>query len=368
MKIQLLPQDLVREINVCQRAISSRTTMPILECIRFEAKGKECILRSSDLELSIETRLRCQVLEEGVTVIPASVVGNIFRKLSSEIAVLEANEGKVTIDCARSHFELQVPQAEEFPAFPELETQEELVLPNDMVRHAVTETEFASSLDDSKIALTGIYFEKKADHVRFVALDGYRLAVRKIPLEKSGEGSELSVIIPKRALSEWTRIIDDEETRIRTVPGHISFESGSIRMYSRLIDKQYIDYEEIISTEFSTTVTLSRKEFQDALERASVMTREERANLVKLDFREGELLIQSNSETGNVRELVSIDRQGPDLKIAFNAKYLLDGVKALDCEKLLLYLNGMLNPMVMRPREDEESYLYLVLPVRVARE
>lgn len=364
-----MPQDLVKHISIAQRAISNRTTMNILECIHFEARGDELILSATDLEISIETRVKCQVIEEGETVISASIIGNIFRKLPSEEASLSKTDNVLDIDCADSHFHLQVTESEEFPALPQVDTSSETVLYNDVLRNAIQETEFATSLDESKLALTGIYFERKADEIRFVALDGYRLAVRRVPLGNDQAEMDYSVIIPKRAMTEVSRIFTSEgETKIRLVPGHISFENETTKLFSRLIDKKYLDYEQIVSSEKKTSVYISRKDLQNALERASLLAKEERANLIKLTFEDSRLQIESNSEIGHVNEQVDIEKEGDDVKIAFNAKYLLEGIRALDVDRIHLYLNGTLNPMVIRPEEDEESYLYLVLPVRVGRE
>ncbi|MDY3051913.1 MAG: DNA polymerase III subunit beta [Ndongobacter sp.] len=369
MKIQIMPQDMVRQISIAQRAISSRTTMPILECIRFEATGEQLILTATDLELSVETKIPCQIEEEGIVVIPATLIGNIFRKLPPSPATVRTQGDTVYIDCLDSHFQLQVSNASDFPGLPEVNASQSTRLYNDVFRRAIRETEFATSLDESKIALTGIYFQRKEREVCLVALDGYRLAVRSIPLPDNAEAFTQEAIVPRRAMNEWTKVLPEEgETEIRMVPGHIVMESGSMKLFSRLIEKKYIRYEDIISSDYQTLITVERHAFQSSLERASLLAKEERANLIKLSFQGKDLRIESNSEIGNVNERLIVEKEGEDLKIAFNAKYLLDGIRALDCESLTLRLNGHLNPMIMKPLESEDSYLYLVLPVRVGRE
>lgn len=369
MKIQVMPQELVKRIGQCQRAISSRTTMQILECIRFEAKEDVLTLTASDLELTIQTSMLCKVQEEGVMVVPSSMIGNIFRKLPSEEAILEEKDGLLKIRCADSYFDLQVPNPSEFPEVPEVDSERKTTVDNDALSRAVTETEFATSLDESKIALTGIFYERRPDSIRLVTLDGYRLAVRDVRLSAEEEVFEESMIVPKRCMIELSRLLSPEDrTIIRTVPGHIFFESGSLKLYSRLIDKTFINYEEIISEENQTKVVVDRQAFRDAIERASLLTQGERAHLIKLDFQDDGLHIASNSELGHVNEFIAMKLEGEACRIAFNARYLLDGVRALQSEKITLYLNGMLNPMVIRPTEEEDTYLYLVLPVRIAGE
>ncbi len=369
MKIRVMPQELVRHISQVQRAISSRTTMQILECIRFEAKEGKLVLMGTDLELSIQTSMPCQVIEEGVVVIPSSMIGNIFRKLPPAAATLEETNGIVVIECLDSHFTLQVPGAGEYPDLPEMKREKATNISNDVLIRAISETEFATSLDESKVALTGIYYERRAESARLVTLDGYRMALRNLPLAEDQEAFEESMIVPKRAMMELSRILDnDGMTTICAFKNHILFESGSVRLFARLIDKSFISYEEIISEDYSTKVVMDRQAFRDAVERASLLTQGERAHLIRLNFQPNGLMIESNSEIGHVNEFVKTEMSGDGLMIAFNATYLLEGVRALSSEQITLYLNGTLNPMIIRPTEDESSYLYLVLPVRVAGE
>lgn len=369
MKLHIEQQDLLRHINIAQRAISSRTTMPILEGIRFEAKDGKLVLTSTDLELSIETTVPCTVEEEGGIVLNANIIGNIARKLPTQTVTMTTEQDKVHIDCVDSHFHLQGGNASEYPSLPEVETDQATLIYGNIIKRAGRETQFATSADETKVALTGILFERTKGEARFVALDGYRLAVKSVPLGEDSADVNEEVIVPRRAFEELPKIASDESLmKIRTVPGHIVFESENTKMYSRLIEKKYINYREIISKDFKTTVKLNRLDFQNALERASLLAKEERANLIKLYFEGDVLHIESNSEIGNVNETLHIATKGDELKIAFNAKYLLDGVKALDCEEITLELNGALNPLVMRPVAEEKDYLYLVLPVRVGRE
>lgn len=369
MKIQVQPQEMVAQISRCQRAISARSTMPILQNIRCEAKENSLTLFASDTELTVQTSMPCQVEEEGVFLLPSIMIGNIFRRLPDSPALLETIGQRLEIRCFDSFFKLNLASEKEFPQMPALEASQATVLDNGLLIRAVTETEFATSTDESKPSLTGIFWERRKDQVRLVSLDGYRLALRKIAMPEESASQEESMVIPKRALSEYARMIAEEgKTSISQDNGHVLLESGSLKLYSRLIDKNFLHYEEILSHSFRCRVEIDRQAFQDALERASLLTQTERAHLIKLTFADQELLIESNSEQGLVHERIPIQKEGEDLVIAFNARYLLEGVRALESEKLLLYLNGMLNPMVVHPKEDEDSYLYLVLPVRIAGE
>lgn len=361
-----MPQDLVRRINIAQRAISSRTSINVLECIRFEAKEGWLYLTATDLELAVITRVPCEIEEEGVVVIPAAIIGNIFRKLPTDPAVIETKNNVVDIDCGAAHFAIQVPNASDYPELPRIDETHASVLDNEVLQRAIRETEFAASTDETKIALTGIYMMRTPGMIRFVAVDGYRLAMRTIDLDETQLPLSDEVIIPRRAMTEMMKILtEDGQTQIKVVTGHIVFDSGDTVLMSRLIDKKYLNYEEIISRECKTEVSVSRMSLQNALERASLLAKEERANLIRLTFDSSSLRIESNSEIGHVNEQVSIGFSGDPLEIAFNAKYLLEGLRAMDCETLVLRMNGPLNQMIIRQAGDEEHYLYLVLPVRM---
>lgn len=370
MKIQVMPQEMVKYISINQRAISVRTTLQLLKCIRFEAKDNELYLYSTDNELTIESHFPCHVLEPGTVIIPAMIIGDIFRKLPSALTTITEEHGQVSISCEDVHFNLQVPLVGEFPKLPEKKNEASCILSNEEFIAAVKETEFATSLNDSKESITGIFFDQRKDHVRLVALDGYRLAVKKIYKENGADLSEKSCIVPKRAFNEFTRVIDpDDKTAISIAEGHIFLESNTIKMCSRTIDQSYIEYEEIIGAgNYKSQVVLSRQAFVHALERASLLSREDKSNLIKLRFAEDRLLISSNSEIGNVAETMPCQLEGEELLIAFNAKYILEGVQAFSSDKLILHFDGQLNPLIINPEDKEDSYLYLVLPVRIAGE
>lgn len=369
MKIQVMPQEMVKFISINQRAISTRTTLQLLKCIRFEAADDELYLRSTDNELTIESHFPCRVIEPGEVIIPAALIGDIFRKLPSEMTTLTEKMGMVTIACGEVHFNLQAPLVGEFPSLPEVKEEECTLLSNEELMQSVKETEFAASLDDTKEAITGIFFDQRSDHIRMVALDGYRLAVKRLLMKNQKKLPECSCIVPKRAFNELIRMIDPQEkTFLRILDGHIYLQSGSLKMLSRTIDQTYIEYEEVITAESAKTkVTLSRQALVSALERASLLSREDKSNLIKMNFSGDQLLISSNSELGSVEETLPCHQEGEDLLIAFNAKYILEGVKAFSSDRLLLHFDGELNPLIIYP-EEEKNYLYLVLPVRIAGE
>lgn len=365
MKIRVQQDILQRHISIAQRAVSSRTTMQVLEGILFEAKDGRLKLSSSDLEISVETILPCTVEEEGKAMIPSSLIGNIVRKLPNSEVYIGREGDKVTVKCERSLFNLSSFDPAEFPEFPQKNGDSVITFKNVSLQAAIRETIFAVSTDEMRLALTGVLTESTEEGVRFVALDGYRLATRLIA---GIPNQNQSIIIPSRSLGELTRILDPEgETRMSMVPGYVIFDLGTTQLYSRLIEKKYINYREILTQDFNREAVCDRQALQHAIERAQLLAQEERANLIKLHLEEDVMEITSNTEIGNVFEQVAIDYQGEPLDIAFNARYLLDGIKNISESRIRMTFSGSLSPCIMHPESDSSIYTYLVLPVRLAR-
>lgn len=364
MKFTIDKKSLIKHINIAQKAISSKSTMQILEGIVFDVRDGYLTLISTDLELSVETRVKCDVIEEGSVVINSSIIGNIIRKLPDDIISFTVKDDNINIKCQKSVFNIMGQDASNYPSLPEVENQNTISLNNEELKQAIKETEFSASTEDTRLALTGLLLEKTPESINLVGLDGYRLAVKKIPYSNT-EVEE--VIVPRRAMLELSKIVEDGMTSIKTVKGHIVFENEETKLFSRLIDKKYIAYKEIISSDYRTKLQVNKDDFLAALERASLLAKEEKANLVVLTIEDNMIRIQSNTEIGNVDEKISSRQEGEDLQIAFNARYLIEGVKAQSEEELVLYFNESLNPMQMHPAKDEDSYIYLALPVRVGR-
>lgn len=364
MKIQIDKKVLLRLINISQRAISNRTTMQILTGILFEAKNNILTLTSTDLEMSIKTSMPCIVEREGSIVIDSSVIGNIVRKLSDSIVEINVVDNKITLKCANSLFNLLGYDASEYPSLPEYDAGENLSLYGNILKDAIRQTVFAVSTDETKESVTGVHMNAKKDYIDFVSVDGFRLALKRVKIDNK---EPVSITVPSRPLNELSKIIeDDQEIKLSIIPGNIVFSMEDTVVFSRLIEGNFIDYEAVIAKNFSTTLVVNRREIENSLERASLLAREERANLVKLNLSQHEMTISSNTELGNAKEDIAIDLEGKDLKIAFNARYMIEGIKVMDSEEINLNFNDNLNPCIIHPIDEDTDYTYLVLPVRVA--
>lgn len=366
MKIEITQKELQKHINIAQKAISSRTAIQILEGILFVAKDNYLKLTSTDLELSVETKVPCIVEQEGSIVINSSMIGNIVRKLPDAPVTINTVGESIQIKCLQSEFNLIGQDPVDYPHLPDKNEETKLTLKEEVLKDAIKQTVFAASIDETRPALTGVLFKAAEKSMDFVALDGFRISLRNINLDK--EYNEIKEIIPARALNELQKILDgSEDINISFVPGHVIFEVRDTLVYSRLLEGKFINYSDIISFDYETKVVVDKKLLQSSLERASLLASVEKANLVKLNVKDGNIHISSNSEIGSVNENVICDKTGEDLEIAFNARYILDGLKIIDSEKCELLFTGSLNPCIIRPIDDDINYTYLVLPVRLAR-
>ena len=366
MKIKIDQRNLSKHINIAQRGISARTTLQILDGILLEAKNNKLKLTSTDLEVSIETYLDCEIEREGSIVINSKLFGDIVKKLPNTDIYIDVNENNVNIKCENSEFNIVGGSPAEYPDLPILLEQNSFEIQKDLFKNAIRQTVFSTIQDETRPYLSGVLFEIADGKISFVALDGYRLSLKQLPIDTR---ENIKIIVPGRILAEINKILDESEDNINigVAPGHVMFNMGDTVVYSRLLDGQFLNYREIIRTDHKTTIKMNKRELQNSLERASLLAKEEKANLVKFTIGEGEMLINSNSEIGNVNERIATDIEGEELSIAFNSRYILEGIKIIDSEDIELNFMGSLNPCIIKPLEDK-NYTYLVLPVRLAQE
>lgn len=366
MRIQIDQKSLANNINIVQKGISSRTTLQILDGILLETVNGKLKLTATDLEIGIETYLDCNIIEEGSIVVNSRIFGDIIKKMPDSTIDILVKDNNINIKCDSSEFNILGSGAHEYPELPTIINQNSFNMPKDLFKSAIRQTVFATTQDETRPILTGVLLEIENGIISFVALDGYRLALRSFPVNSS---DDVKIVIPGRALSELNKILeDDEEEFIITIaPGHVIFNLGNTVVYSRLLEGQFLNYKDIIRKDHKTNIVVDKKAFQDSLERASLLAKEEKANLVKLNIMNNQVIIKSNSEIGNVYEQISSKHEGEIVNIAFNSKYIIDGIKVIDTEKIELNFMGSLNPCIIQPVGDE-NYTYLVLPVRLAQD
>ena len=366
MKIRIDQKNLSKHINMAQKGISSRTTLQILDGILLETVNGRLKLTGTDLEISIETYVDCEIIEEGSIVVNSRIFGDIIKKLPESTINIDVKNNNINITCENSEFNILGNSPTEYPDLPAIIDQKSFTMPKDLFKGAIRQTVFATTQDETRPILTGVLLELVDKKISFVALDGYRLALRRIPIDSS---LDIKIVIPGRALNELNKIIEDseEDITITAAPGHVIFNIGDTLVYSRLLEGQFLNYRDIIRKDHKTNIIVNKKLFQNSLERASLLAKEEKANLVKLNLLDGQVTIKSNSEIGNVNEKITANQNGENINIAFNSRYILEGTKVIEAEEIELNFMGSLNPCIIKPVGDE-NYTYLVLPVRLAQD
>ncbi|MGL4742178.1 MAG: DNA polymerase III subunit beta [Sarcina sp.] len=353
-------------IAIAQKAITGRTTMPILEGMFIECRNNVITFIGSDKDVSIETKIEADVIEDGSIVVDAKILGEIVRKLPNADVTISTDENNILkIECAKSVFDILHMSSEDFPSLPTIAEDKVFCIPQGLLKNMIKGTSFATAQDETRPILQGILFEVRDSKLNLVALDGYRLALRR---EFIDNPNEIKVVIPGKTFNEVSKILDDANTivEITFTSNHILFNMGKTKIISRLLEGEFISYSSLLPKEHKILVDVNRQELQNGIERASLMAKDGNTNLVKFHIDNDTMVITSNSQLGKVREEVAIETQGEDLQIAFNSKYLLDVLKNMEEETIQMRLTSGISPCIIKNRENDDCE-YLVLPVRMAK-
>lgn len=364
MKFKCEKNQLQEGISIVQKAITGKSTLPVLQGIYIQAIGNELKLIGSDIDLSIDTKVTAVVEQNGSIVVDSKLFGEIIKKLPNdtiEIRTLENNTIEIT--CQRSIFNLTHMSAEDFPNLPQINEDMIFSISQRTLKNMIRGTIFAIAQDETRPILTGVLFEINEKKLNLVALDGYRLALKNEIVENE---HSLNAVIPGKTLSEVSKILEeiDEIVNITFTPNHILFSINKTKVISRLLEGEFIKYNSIIPEEYNLKITAKRTNLLECIERASLLAKEGNTNLVKFEIEEDNLIITSNSQLGKVKEELNIILQGQPLQIAFNSKYLIDVLKIMEEEEVVMQLNSSVSPCIIK-NKDIDSCTYLILPVRL---
>lgn len=367
MKLTCKREPLLSSINTVSKAVSGRTTLPILQCIHLSAESCGLKLTGNDLEIGIQSSyIESQVEETGEVALDAKIFSDIIRKLDGEEVELDTDSRNITkIKCGKSEFKIMGQPGEDFQPIPAVEKENEFEISQAVLKNMIKQTIFSISQDETKPVLTGELFEINNGEINIVSVDGYRISLVKEKLE-SGAG-KISAIVPGRTLSEIYKILltdENEKAYISFTDKHILFDLGNAIVVSRLIDGEFIKYSQNFVSEWKTRLIINRNAFAQSLERAMLISRDNRKVPVKLEISNNKLNISASSDFGNVSDEIEADTEGNELKIAFNPKYLLDALKAVDDEKVNVDFTTSLSPCIINPISGD-SFKYLILPLRM---
>lgn len=358
--------DLSDAVLKVSKAISNKTTNPILEGIKLVAEEDTLTLCATDLDLSIEKKIKADVKIEGETIVPGKFFSEFIKKLSNEKIELELNEkNQLKIKYIDSESYIQCFVTDEYPSMNNISSNEHLKITNNKLKNIINKSIFSVAVDDSRPILKGALLEINSTTIKSVALDGYRLAMATTSLIESTING--GVIVPARSLNEIAKLLDDSDEVVELFVDnkYLMVNLGDTKVITRTLEGDFLNYKQIIATEFATEIVINKAQISDALERASLLSKVGQNNLVKFDIKENNLLLTSNSEIGNIKENINISMKGKDIYIAFNARYFMEAFRTTTEEFVKIKFNSASNPCVVVPADDSDEYLYLILPVRI---
>jgi len=364
MKVICSKDNLTEGINVVQKAVSTKTTLPILEGILLEC-GENFKLTGNDLEIGIECTVEADIKEAGSIVINSRVFGDIVRKLPESEVLIEVKENNmVTIECENSYFEIKGIPSTGFPKLPTIKKENTFKISQKLVRDMIKQTIFAVSTDENRPILTGSLIECKNGEITFVAIDGFRLAMRKNKIDN--ESLNLRVVVPGKTLNEISKILQplDDEITIYSTNNQIMFDIGNCKVVSRLIEGEYLNYRSSITEDYETKIRVNKKELLSSIERASlIITSDEKRYPVVFYIEEDKMIVTSNTNVGTVKEEINVETDGNKIDIGFNPRYFIDALRVIDEEVIDVSFATNLGPCIIRPI-DNDDFIYLIAAVR----
>lgn len=368
MKVICSKEILVDAINTVQKAVSSKTTLPILEGILLEA-GSNFKLTATDLEIGIEYVMDADIREQGAVVLNSRIFGDIARKLPDSEILIEVGEGSSTvmIESDTSRFEINGMSPSGYPALPEVERSNVFTVQENKLKEIIRQTIFAVSMDENRPILTGSLFEVKEGWFNIVSIDGYRLAMRR--QEAGSDNTDFNAVVPGKTLNELLKIMGDSEdgVSIYRTYNQILFEMKKCKVYSRLLEGEFLNYRNIIPGEYTLNIKVNTKQLLSGIERVSLMTREDRKYPIKFFIQGDRLIMTTNTDIGSAKEELNVESSGNEMEIGFNPRYFIDTLKVIDEEQVMIGFISNVGPCVVRPLEAE-SFAYMILPVRLRSE
>ena len=368
MKIICSKSNLLKSVSISLKAVPSKTTMPILECILIDATTNQIKFTTNDMELGIETIVEGTIEEKGKVALNAKIFYEIIRRLPDNDVTIKTDEKfAATITCEKAKFNIPGKSGEDFAYLPMIERDEPLTISQYTLKNMIYQTIFSIAVNDNNKLMTGELFEIKDNCLKIVSLDGHRIAIRNIEL--TSHADDVKVVVPGKTLSEISKILStnaEDAVTIYFTNNHILFEFDNTTVVSRLIEGEYFRINQMLSSDYETKVTINKKEFLDSIDRATLLIKESEKKPIILSITDGSLEVHVNSSMGSLNEDIDINKDGKDIMIGFNPKFLIDALKVIDDEQIYIYLVNPKAPCFIK--DKEESYIYLILPVNFTAE
>ena len=363
MKLICSKSNLLHGVNIVSKAVPTRTTMAILECILIDASANEIKLTANDMELGIETKIEGEIAERGVIALDAKIFSEIVRKLPDSDVVIETDASfKTTITCEKAKFNIVGKSGDDFSYIPYIERNEAITLSQFTLKEVIRQTIFSIADNDNNKLMTGELFEIEENHLKVVSLDGHRISIRNIELKNNYEHKK--VVVPGKTLQEVSKILPgsaEEDVNMFLTDNHIVFEFDDTTVVSRLIEGEYFKIEQMLSSDYETKVKINKRELLDCIDRATLLVKEGDKKPIIMNVTDGNMELKINSFIGSMNEDIDIVKDGKDILIGFNPKFFIDALRVIDEEKVSLYMVNPKAPCFIK--DDEGKFIYLILPV-----
>ena len=363
MKLICSKSNLLHGVNIVSKAVPTRTTMAILECILIDASANEIKLTANDMELGIETKIEGEIAERGVIALDAKIFSEIVRKLPDSDVTIETDASfKTTITCEKAKFNIVGKSGDDFSYIPYIERNEPIVMSQFTLKEVIRQTIFSIADNDNNKLMTGELFEIEENDLKVVSLDGHRISIRNIELKNNY--SHKKVVVPGKTLQEVSKILPgsaEDEVSIFLTDNHIVFEFENTSVVSRLIEGEYFKIEQMLSSDYETKVKINKRELLDCIDRATLLVKEGDKKPIIMNITDGTMELKINSFIGSMNEDIDIAKEGKDILIGFNPKFFIDALRVIDEEEVTLYMVNPKAPCFIK--DDEGTFIYLILPV-----
>ena len=369
MKIVCYKDTILKAINSVVKGGASKTTMPILEGILIQTNDNEIKLTTYDLEIGIEYVMECEVKEQGSTVVNAVMFSEIIRKLpDTEISITLNDKNLLEIECEGSLYKLATMNPEEFPELPKIEVENSIEISQNVLKNMIRKTIFAVSNEETRPIFTGCLFEVENNKLTLVAVDGFRLALRSVFLTK--QSNNFKAVIPGKTLNEVNKIMSDsfEPVTIGISKNQALFEMDNCKIVTRILDGEFLNYKNVIPSNWETRIKVNKNSIQNSFERISLISsssvEKEKKYPVKIQVDIGKVTISCTNQTGDAKEEIYVTTEGKNLEAGFNPKYFLDSLKVIEEEEVYIEFGTSISPCLIKSVENKD-YTYMILPIRL---
>lgn len=363
MKLICSKASLVKGVNIVSKAVPSRTTMPILECILIDASAGEIKLTANDMELGIETIIDGEIIERGIIALDAKIFLEIARKLPDNDVMIETDDRFNTIiTCEKAKFNIMGKSGEDFSCLPYIEKEECISISQFSLKEVIRQTIFSISDNENNKLMTGELFHIQENNLKVVSLDGHRISIRNIELKENY--SERKVVVPGKTLQEISKILPGESEEVVNIfftQNHVLFEFNQTIVVSRLIEGEYFRIEQMLSSDYETKMKINKRELLNCIDRATLLVKEGDKKPIIMSIRDGSMELKINSFIGSMDEVIDIEKEGKDILIGFNPKFFIDALRVIDEETVNIYMVNPKAPCYIK--DDNGTFIYLILPV-----